>query len=84
MMIRKVLVFAVLLTSATYAAYSQESNIVRKELSQAEISRIIKKVSENESAFREALKDYVFTRKAAVSCTVGMAYQIERSAGSHS
>ncbi len=72
---RKIYVLAILLASSAYAALAQEPNIVRKEISSAEISRIIKKVSENESAFREALKDYVFTRKASVS-TVGMGGQI--------
>jgi hypothetical protein len=72
---RKIYVLAILLASSAYAAFAQEPNIVRKEISSAEISRIIKKVSENESAFREALKDYVFTRKASVS-TVGMGGQI--------
>jgi len=56
-------------------AFSQETGIIRKELPQAEITRIIKKVSENESAFREALKDYVFTRRAAIS-NIGMGGQI--------
>ncbi len=54
---------------------AQETGIVRKELPAAEITRIIKKVSENESAFRDALRDYVFTRKASIS-TVGMGGQI--------
>lgn len=54
---------------------AQETGITRKELGQAEIGRIISKVSQNESAFREALKDYVFKRKASVS-TVGMGGQI--------
>jgi hypothetical protein len=55
--------------------FAQEAGITRKELSPAQIERIIKKVSENESAFRSALTDYVFNRKAAVS-TVGMGGQI--------
>ncbi|MEP6946566.1 MAG: hypothetical protein ABJA02_11665 [Acidobacteriota bacterium] len=54
---------------------AQETGITRKDLSQAEISHIIEKVSQNEASFREALKDYVFKRKASVS-TVGMGGQI--------
>ncbi len=72
---RIVLFLVMILGLATVATYSQESTLVKKDLPQAEIARIIKKVSENEGSFREALKDYVFTRKAAVS-TVGMGGQI--------
>lgn len=57
------------------SASAQEAGIIRKDLPQAEINRIIAKVAENESSFREALKDYVFRRKASVS-TVGMGGQI--------
>ena len=71
------LLLLLLITAYGTAAYAQaqDQDIVRKELPQSEINRIIKKVSENEYAFREALKDYVFTRKAAVS-TLGMGGQI--------
>ena len=69
------LVLLLVTVFSTFAAYSQEIGIIRKELSQAEISRIIKKFSENESAFREALKDYVFNRRAAVSI-IGMGGQV--------
>lgn len=72
---RRIVLLLVLLALLTAALYSQESTIVRKDLPPAEIARIIKKVSENEGSFREALKDYVFTRKAAIS-TVGMGGQI--------
>jgi hypothetical protein len=44
-------------------------------MDQAEISRIIKTVTENESKFREALTGYVFKRTATVN-TLGMGGQI--------
>lgn len=74
-MIRLGLLGLLVMAVLAVAVPAQESEIVKKELSQAEINRIIKKVSENETAFREALTDYVFTRKAAVS-TLGMGGQI--------
>jgi hypothetical protein len=72
---RIVLFLVTILAFSTFAAVAQESGIVRKELPKGEIDRIIRKVSENESAFRDALKDYVFTRKASIS-NVGMGGQI--------
>jgi outer membrane lipoprotein-sorting protein len=75
MMKRNVLLLLMTLVLSTVAAFGQEMGIVHKELPPAEISRIIKKFSENESAFREALKDYVFNRRASVS-TVGMGGQV--------
>src|SRR5436190_5979207 len=53
------------------AATSTESKIIRNNLSQAEMDRIIKKVAANEGDFRAALTNYVFTRDAIVS-SVGM------------
>lgn len=65
----------IVLAGTSASAYAQGSGITRKDLPQGEINRILAKVAENESSFREALKDYVFKRKAAVS-TVGMGGQI--------
>lgn len=48
-----------------------QSTVVRKEMSQAEIARIIKKFTENESDFRAALTNYVFNRSATVH-TIGL------------
>jgi len=75
MMKRSVILSVILLAASASAVFAQGPAIIRKELPPAEIARIVKKVSENESAFREALKDYVFTRRAAVS-TVGMGGQV--------
>lgn len=52
-----------------------QSNIVRKDLSQAEIDRILKNVAGKEDEFREALKNYVFNRYATIQ-TVGFGGQI--------
>ena len=53
------------------AVLGQNDGITKKELPQTEINRIIKKVSENETKFREALKDYVFNRFATMQI-IGM------------
>jgi hypothetical protein len=57
------------------SAFAQTSNIVRQDLSQTEIDRIIKKFTENEANFRNALTIYVFNRSAMVQ-TLGMGGQI--------
>jgi len=67
---------AVLFISAFAAAvFGQNSTIVKKELSPAEIDRIIKKVTANESDFRGALTNYVFNRSATVQI-IGMGGQV--------
>ena len=55
--------------------FAQTSNIVKTDLSQAEIDRIVKAFTANEAAFRNALTTYVFSRSANIS-TVGMGGQI--------
>ena len=65
--------FVLVLTAA--AALGQGSGIVKKELSQTEINRIIKKVTANEADFRSALTNYVFNRFATVNI-IGMGGQI--------
>lgn len=59
------------------AAFGQtvRSTIVKNDMSQAEIDRIVKKFTENERLFREALTNYVFNRSATVQ-TIGMGGQI--------
>lgn len=56
-------------------AFSQRSGIIKKDLPQAEIDRIIKTLANNEGEFRQALTNYVFNRKAIIQ-TVGMGGQI--------
>lgn len=66
-----VVLFSVVGTSLGQAA----TGIVKKDLSQAEIDRIIKKFTANEGDFRAALTNYVFNRYATVN-TIGMGGQI--------
>jgi hypothetical protein len=53
------------------AAFAQGSTIVKKDLSQAEIDRIVKRFTASEADFRAALTNYVFNRYATVN-TVGL------------
>jgi len=55
--------------------FAQTSNIIKKDLSQAEIDRIVKTFTTNEAKFRDALTGYVFNRSASIQ-TVGMGGQI--------
>lgn len=66
---------SLVLTAVFAVSASAQTNIVSSELSQAEIDRIIKKFTQNEALFREALNVYVFSRKATVQ-TIGMGGQI--------
>lgn len=76
-MMKKSAIFAllVLCLSAISAISQTADNIVKKDLSPAEIERIIKKVTENESYFREALTTYVFNRFATLQM-IGMGGQV--------
>jgi hypothetical protein len=51
------------------------SNIVKSNLSQAEIDRIVKTFTKNENDFRQALNSYAYNRNATIQ-TVGMGGQI--------
>ena len=53
------------------AAQAQASAIVKTNLSQAEIDRIVKNFTGKEGEFRQALTQYVFNRNASIS-TVGL------------
>jgi hypothetical protein len=61
--------------SAFGALAQQPSNVVKVDLSQAQIDKIIKKFSENEFNFHQALSIYAFNRDAKVQ-TVGLGGQI--------
>ena len=79
-MMKKSVIFALLvLCLSSVAAFAQTtsaaSNIVKKDLSPAEIDRIIKKFTANEGRFHDALTDYVFNRFATVQ-TIGMGGQV--------
>ncbi|MBA3786794.1 MAG: hypothetical protein H0X15_14870 [Acidobacteria bacterium] len=56
-------------------AFAQTSNIVKSDLSQAEIDNIVKKFTVNEAAFRQSLTSYAFSRSVSVQ-TLGMGGQI--------
>jgi hypothetical protein len=73
----KIIIFAFVLCFGLINAFAQAgtSNIVRHELSQAEIDRIIRNIADKEGEFREALKNYVFKRSAVIQ-TVGLGGQI--------
>lgn len=72
----KISLFGLLvLTLSTIGAFAQTSNIVRTNMSQTEIDRIVKSFTSKEADFRQALGTYAFSRKAEIS-TVGMGGQI--------
>jgi hypothetical protein len=73
----KIIIFAFVLCFGLVTAFAQAgtSNIVRHELSQAEIDRIVRNIADKEGEFREALKNYVFKRSAVIQ-TVGLGGQI--------
>lgn len=72
---RFLLLTVLLLTFALAAVAQEPSNIVKTNLSQTEIDRIIKKFSENEFNFRQALSVYAFNRDAKVQ-TIGLGGQV--------
>lgn len=73
----KFILFAIVaLCFAAQIAFAQaSSNIVKRDLSQAEIDRIVKTFTAKEADFRHALDNYVFERKAVIQ-TIGMGGQI--------
>lgn len=75
----KIILFGLLILCQTaFNAAAQTSNIVKKNLSQAEIDRIVKTFTENEKEFRSALSNYVFNRNATIQI-IGLGGQIEGS-----
>lgn len=70
-MMSKFIVVILVLTSFAGVVFGQASGVVKADLSSAEIDRIVKRFTANEGDFREALKNYVFNRFAAVH-TVGL------------
>ncbi len=72
----RILLFTFTILCVSFAgAIAQNSKIIKTDLSQAEIDRIVKAFTMNEAAFRDALTSYVFSRSASIS-TVGMGGQI--------
>lgn len=76
---RKIISTALLLCIFSVAVFAQQaSKITPGNLSKAEVDTMIRKVTENESSFREALTNYVFNRYAKIY-TIGMGGQISGS-----
>lgn len=75
--LQKIIVFSLVLCFGLISVFAQTeaSNIVRKDLSQAEIDKIIKTLANNEGDFREALKNYVFRREAVIQ-SIGLGGQV--------
>jgi hypothetical protein len=74
---KKLLFFtvAIIVLGLLSVSAQTSSSIVKHDLSPSEIDRIVKKFTQNEALFREALNVYAFNRYAAMS-TVGMGGQI--------
>lgn len=72
--LRLFLLFSIVFSVSVFGASAQntsggvfdDSNIVRTNLSQAEIDRIVRNFTNKEAEFRESLKSYVFNRKALI------------------
>ncbi len=72
----RIIIFGLLvLCFSAIGIFAQESPIVKTEMSQAEIDRIVKNFTTKEAEFREALGDYVFYRNANIQ-TIGMGGQV--------
>jgi outer membrane lipoprotein-sorting protein len=72
----RILLFTLTILCLSFAgAIAQNSNIVKTNLSSAEIDRIVKTFTANEATFRAALANYNFNRSATIQ-TVGMGGQI--------
>lgn len=72
---KKAYIFLMLVCLSAFSAVAQTSNVVKTNLSQPEIDKIVRSFSENEKKFRQALTEYVFNRNATVE-TIGMGGQI--------
>ncbi|MGI8467827.1 MAG: hypothetical protein ACR2N3_05185 [Pyrinomonadaceae bacterium] len=69
------LIFSFILIFCAVPVFAQENPIVKTDLSQAEINRIVKNFTTKEGEFRESLKDYVFNRSAVIQ-TIGFGGQV--------
>ena len=70
-----VFTIAAAMLAAVSPAQISQSKIVRADLPKPEIDRIVKKFTDNEFMFRQALMDYVFNRSAEIQ-TIGMGGQV--------
>ena len=71
----RILAAAAALVFGVVGAFAQGSTITPGSLSKAQADSMVAKFTANESAFREALTNYVFNRSATVQ-TIGMGGQI--------
>jgi len=71
----KILLSLVLVFLTAGVGAAQESTLSKGNVTQADADRIIKKVTENEGAFRSALTQYVFNRNATIQI-IGMGGQV--------
>jgi hypothetical protein len=72
---RKSLIHLILLVASFTVGHAQSGGPDGSVLPRSEVDRIIKKMTENELAFREALTNYVFNRSATIQ-TIGMGGQV--------
>ncbi|HXH69999.1 MAG TPA: hypothetical protein VNI60_06575 [Pyrinomonadaceae bacterium] len=72
---KTILLGLLILSLSAIGVFAQNSKIVKTDLSQAEIERIVKAFTMNEGKFRAALANYNFSRSATIQ-TVGMGGQI--------
>ena len=72
----KIILFGLIaLCFLAISATAQTSNVIKKDLSQADIDRIVKTFTSKEKEAREALASYVFYRNATIQ-TLGMGGQV--------
>lgn len=73
---KKLVIIAALTICSIGTALGQNASAITKhDLSQAEVDRIVRKFTQNEALFRQALNVYAFNRNATIQ-TIGMGGQI--------
>jgi len=72
---RKSVISLILLVASFTLGHAQSGGPDGTTLPRAEVDRIIKRMTENELSFREALTNYVFNRSATIQ-TIGMGGQV--------
>lgn len=72
---QSVLLSLIIFCLASLSGFAQTSNIVKSDMSQAEIDRIVQNFIKHEDEFRFALTNYVFNRSSTFQ-TIGMGGQI--------
>lgn len=75
MMMKRIVLSSLFALTFAVVASSGQTTIVKTDISQSEIDRIVKAFTANEAMFREALNVYVFNRYATIQ-TIGLGGQI--------